>query len=131
MTGGGSLLPMSEVIRQAAAAHHYLVVFDDHTECRCIWGGAAGWHPPRSGSCCMPAIAVAPPGCTAPAYHSEAHHDDGWAAARSPTDIDRQSLACGPDNRRIEETAAGGPENAETVAPNGSRRRSWIPAKPA
>ena len=25
VTGGGSLLPMSEVIRQAAAAHHYLV----------------------------------------------------------------------------------------------------------
>jgi hypothetical protein len=30
VTGGGTLLPMSEVIRQAAAAHHYLVVFDDH-----------------------------------------------------------------------------------------------------
>lgn len=28
VTGGGSLLPISEVIRQAAAAHHYLVVFD-------------------------------------------------------------------------------------------------------
>ena len=33
VTGGGSLLPMSEVIRQASAAHHYLVVFDNHTEC--------------------------------------------------------------------------------------------------
>ncbi len=33
VTAGGSLLPMSEVIRQAAAAHHYLAVFDDHTEC--------------------------------------------------------------------------------------------------
>ena len=32
VTGGGSLLPMSEVIRQASAAHHYLTVFDDHTE---------------------------------------------------------------------------------------------------
>jgi hypothetical protein len=44
------------------------------------------------------------PGCTAPAYHSQAHHDDGWAAADSPTDIDKLSLACGPDNRLIEET---------------------------
>jgi Domain of unknown function (DUF222) len=33
VTGGGSLLPMSEVIRQAAAAQHYLSVFDNHTEC--------------------------------------------------------------------------------------------------
>ena len=33
VTAGGSLLPMAEVIRQAAAAHHYSVVFDDHTEC--------------------------------------------------------------------------------------------------
>ena len=33
VTGGGTLLPMSEVIRQASAAHHYLAVFDDHTEC--------------------------------------------------------------------------------------------------
>jgi hypothetical protein len=30
--------------------------------------------------------------------------DDGWAAADSPTDIDKLSLACGPDNRLIEET---------------------------
>ena len=44
------------------------------------------------------------PGWTQPAYHSQAHHDDGWAAADSPTDIDKLSLACGPDNRLIEET---------------------------
>ena len=31
-TGGGCLLPMSEVIRQASSAHHYLAVFDKRTE---------------------------------------------------------------------------------------------------
>ncbi|KUI36282.1 hypothetical protein AU197_22625, partial [Mycobacterium sp. IS-1590] len=31
-TGGGSLLPMSEVIRQGAEAHHYLAIFADHTD---------------------------------------------------------------------------------------------------
>ena len=31
VTGGGGLLPMSEVIRQASKAHHYLAVFDKHT----------------------------------------------------------------------------------------------------
>ena len=33
VSGGGILLPMSDVIRQAAAAHEYLSVFDNHTEC--------------------------------------------------------------------------------------------------
>ena len=31
VTGGGSLLPMSEVTRQAATTHHSLAVFDRHT----------------------------------------------------------------------------------------------------
>jgi hypothetical protein len=29
LTGGGSLLPMSEVIRLARHAHHYLAIFDE------------------------------------------------------------------------------------------------------
>ena len=31
-TGGGSRLPMRDLIRMAASAIHYLAVFDDHTE---------------------------------------------------------------------------------------------------
>ena len=31
LTGGGSLLPMSDVIRLASHAHHYLAIFDDGT----------------------------------------------------------------------------------------------------
>jgi Domain of unknown function (DUF222) len=31
VTGGGSLLPMADVIRLAAHAHHYLAIFDNHT----------------------------------------------------------------------------------------------------
>ena len=31
VTGGGSLLPMRDVIRLASHAHHYLAVFDQHT----------------------------------------------------------------------------------------------------
>jgi len=30
-TGGDTWLPMSEVIRMASHAHHYLVIFDEHT----------------------------------------------------------------------------------------------------
>ncbi len=104
VTGGGSLLPMSEVIRQASAAHNYLVVFDDHTACPLYLGRSR-----RLASAAQRIVLYARdrgctrPGCTAPAYHSQAHHDDGWAAD-GPTDIDKLSLACGPDNRLVEET---------------------------
>ena len=32
VTGGGTLLPMSDVIRLASHAYHHLVIFDRHTE---------------------------------------------------------------------------------------------------
>jgi hypothetical protein len=31
VTGGGTLLPMSDVIRLASHSHHYLAIFDKHT----------------------------------------------------------------------------------------------------
>lgn len=40
LTGGGSLLPMPDLIRLAAAAHHYLYVFDGHTG-QCLYLGRA------------------------------------------------------------------------------------------
>ncbi|MDT5350157.1 MAG: hypothetical protein QOH91_3444, partial [Mycobacterium sp.] len=41
------------------------------------------------------------PGCDAPAYHSQAHHVQGWTAT-GRTDINDLTLACGPDNRLAE-----------------------------
>ena len=43
------------------------------------------------------------PGCTAPGYWSQAHHLQSWAAADGPTNIDKLTLACPPDNRMVEE----------------------------
>ncbi len=105
VTGGGSLLPMTEVIRQAAAAHHYLVVFNDHTEEPLYLGRAK-----RLASTAQRIVLYARdrgctrPGCTAPAYWCEAHHDQGWAAGQAPTDITDLSLACPADNKLIETT---------------------------
>jgi hypothetical protein len=121
VTGGGSLLPMSEVIRQASAAHHYLVVFDDHTEVPLYLGRAKRLASPgqrivlyaRDRGCTRP-------GCTAPAYHCEAHHDDGWAAADAPTDITTMSLACPADNKLIEKTGW-------TTRKRKDGRTEWIP----
>ncbi len=121
VTGGGSVLPMSEVIRQASAAHHYLVVFDDHTELPLYLGRSK-----RLASTAQRIVLYARdrgctrPGCTEPAYHSQAHHDGGWAAADNPTDIDKMSLACGPDNRLIEQTGW-------TTRKRKDGRTEWIP----
>jgi Domain of unknown function (DUF222) len=102
VTGGGSLLPMSEVIRQAAAAHHYLAVFDDHTAEPLYLGRSR-----RLASKAQRIVLYARdrgctfPGCTAPAYHSEVHHRSADWAHGGQTNIDDETLACGPDNRRV------------------------------
>ncbi len=70
------------------------------------------------------------PGCTAPAYWCEAHRGDGSAAADSPTDITKLSLACPADNKLIETTGW-------TTRKRKDGRTQWIPppnstpAKPA
>ncbi|MGH3678167.1 MAG: HNH endonuclease signature motif containing protein [Mycobacterium sp.] len=102
ITGGGSLLPMSEVIRQAAAAHHYLSVFDDHTEEPLYLGRSR-----RLASAAQRIVLYARdrgctfPGCTAPAYHSEVHHRTADWRHGGQTNIDDETLACGTDNRRV------------------------------
>jgi Domain of unknown function (DUF222) len=42
LTGGGSLLPMSDVIRLACHAHHYLCIFDKRQSDRALPHQAAG-----------------------------------------------------------------------------------------
>ena len=93
---------MAEVIRQAAAAHHYLVVFDDHTECPLYLGRSR-----RLASAAQRIVLYAKdrgctfPGCTAPAYHSQVHHASADWADGGQTNITDETLACGPDNRRV------------------------------
>ena len=91
VTAGGSLLPMSEVIRQAAAAHHYLAVFDNHRELPLCLGRSR-----RLASAAQRIVLYAKdrgctfPGCTAPAYHSEVHHSTADWADGGQTNIDRR-----------------------------------------
>jgi hypothetical protein len=104
VTGGGSLLPMRDVIRLAGHAHHYLAVFDKHTEVALYLGRSKRLASPgqrivlhaKDRGCTRP-------GCTTPSYWCQVHHVDGWAADDGPTDIDKLTLACGPDNRLVEE----------------------------
>lgn len=103
VTAGGTLLPMSDLIRLASDSHHYLTIFDKHTGEALYLG-----HTKRFASAGQRIVLLARdrgctrPGCTAPGYWCQAHHVDGWAQD-GPTDVDKLTLACGPDNRMVEE----------------------------
>jgi len=60
------------------------------------------------------------PGCTAPGYWCQVHHVDGWVKGDGPTDITKLTLACGPDNRLVE-------EGGWTTRKRKDGRNEWIP----
>ncbi len=60
------------------------------------------------------------PGCTAPSYWCQVHHVDGWVKDDGPTDITKLTLACGPDNRLVE-------EGGWTTRKRKDGRTKWIP----
>ncbi|KBB48659.1 hypothetical protein AO50_00298, partial [Mycobacterium tuberculosis M1914] len=92
-TGGGTLLPMADVIRMTSHAHHYSpasgrypqAIFDHGTP-------LALYHTKRLASPAQRIMLFAndrgctKPGCDAPAYHSQAHHVTAWTST-GRTDI--------------------------------------------
>ncbi|KUH92775.1 HNH endonuclease signature motif containing protein [Mycobacterium sp. IS-3022] len=102
VTGGGTLVPMADVIRLAAHAYPYLAVFDKHTEEPLYLGRGR-----RLASKAQRLMLFARergctrPGCTAPAYHSQVHHAGADWAAGGRTDITELTLACPTDNRAV------------------------------
>ena len=102
VTGGGTLLPMSTVIRLASHSYHYLAVFDKHTNCSLYLGRARRTASPaqrimlhaKDRGCTRP-------GCTASGYRCQVHHAvDDWADG-GQTNIDDLTLACPKDNRLV------------------------------
>ncbi|BCO37223.1 HNH endonuclease [Mycobacterium heckeshornense] len=95
-TGGGSRLPMRDLIRMAANAIHYLAVFDDHTK-RPLYLGRRK----RVATADQRLICYARdrgcthPNCLEPGYRCEVHHSPGWARG-GRTDADKLYFGCGP-----------------------------------
>jgi hypothetical protein len=118
LTGGGSLVPMSDVIHWASHAHHYLAIFDNGK-------ALALYHTKRLASPAQRIMLYAKdrgctkPGCDAPAYHCQVHHVQGWKATHR-TDINDLTLACGPDNRLVE-------KGGFTTRKNTHGDTQWIP----
>ncbi|MGV0723285.1 13E12 repeat family protein [Mycolicibacterium elephantis] len=101
-TGGGTVMPITDVIRLAAHANHYLAVFDKTTGKALDLFRARRTASPaqrimliaRDGGCTKPC-------CTVGAYGCQAHHVvTDWADGAN-TNVDELGLACGPDNRSV------------------------------
>lgn len=122
-TGGGTRLPMRDVIAAAANAHHYLAVFDDHTE-EVLYLGRAKRNATAAQRLALFARdrGCTKPGCSRPFYQTQAHHAVKDFAAGGNTDIDELALACQPHNNLIEQT------DWRTTRTNG--RTQWIPPQP-
>src|SRR5271163_5004604 len=117
LTGGGTLLPMSDVIRLAAHAHHYLAIFDNGK-------ALALYHTRRLASPAQRIVLHAKdrgctfPGCTVPGYLCEVHHNNPYATNRV-TDINHLSFACGPNHKLADQ--------GWTTRKNARGDTEWIP----
>jgi hypothetical protein len=124
VTAGGTLLPMSDVIRLAAHSHHYLVVFDKHTGQTLYLGRSKRLASPgqrivlhaKDRGCTRP-------GCTVPGYGCQAHHAELDWAKGGLTNIDDLTFACGPDNRLVT-------EHGWKTRKRRDGRTEWIPPPP-
>ena len=100
-TGGGSRIPMRDLLRMAANAIHYLAIFDDHSE-RPLYLGRTK----RIASADQRIICYARdrgctrPGCTEPGYHCDVNHEPPWNPD-GRTDADCLFFDCGPDHALI------------------------------
>ena len=73
LTGGGTVVPMSDVIRWASHAHHYLAIFD-HGKALALYHTKRLASPAQRIMLYGKERGCTIPGCDAPAYHSQVHH---------------------------------------------------------
>ncbi|HTZ14969.1 MAG TPA: HNH endonuclease signature motif containing protein [Mycobacterium sp.] len=117
LTGGGTLLPMSDVIRLAGHAHHYLAIFDKGK-------ALALYHTKRLASPAQRIVLYAKdrgcsfPNCNVPGYHCEVHHLTPYVTCHT-TDVDDLTLACGPNHKLA--------EKGWTTRKNQRGQTEWIP----
>ncbi|MEB4208319.1 HNH endonuclease signature motif containing protein [Mycobacterium sp. 94-17] len=117
LTAGGTVLPMSDVIRLAGHARHYLTIFDKgkalalyHTKRLASPGQRIVLHAKDRG--------CSAPGCDVPGFYCEVHHVEDWSKTHR-TDIDQLTLACGPHHRLL--------DNGWTTRKNAHGDTEWIP----
>ena len=120
VTSGGTRMPMIDLVRLAAHAYHYLVIFDELG--RVLDLGRTK----RIASADQRIVLLAKdrgctfPGCTVPGFLTEVHHAECDWAQDGLTNINDLTLACGPHNRLV------GPGKWRTRKRRDGRTE-WIP----
>ncbi|BBZ40843.1 HNH endonuclease signature motif containing protein [Mycobacterium conspicuum] len=100
LTGGGTILPMSDVIRLARHAHHYLAIFDKGK-------ALALYHTKRLASPAQRIVlygkdrGCSAPGCDVKGYYSEVHHVTAYCKCRT-TDVNDLTFACPTNHKTLE-----------------------------
>ncbi len=118
LTGGGTILPMSDVIRLARHARHYLAIFDKGK-------ALALYHTKRLASPGQRIVLYAKdrgcsaPGCTVPGYYCEVHHVTDYATCRT-TDVNNLTFGCGPQHRLLQ-------PSGWTTRKNANGDTEWTP----
>jgi hypothetical protein len=102
LTAGGALLPMSDVVRLARHAYHYLLIYDGITS-RPLYLGKTKRIASADQRIVLHALdrGCTFPGCDMPGYLTEVHHVDEWVAHDGPTNIDKLTFACAPHHQLI------------------------------
>jgi hypothetical protein len=104
VTGGGTKIPIADVIRMGAHANHNLAVFDG------VSGQALALY--RTKRVASPAQRImliardggcSKPCCSVGAYGCQVHHASRDWRNGGNTNVDDMTLACGPDNRLVDD----------------------------
>ncbi len=131
VTGGGTIMPITDVIRLAAHANHYLAVFDKATGSALDLFRAKRVASPaqrimligRDGGCTKPC-------CTVGAYGSQVHHAAPGLGRRRQHQRRRTRPGLRTRQPHGRATVAGPPASTPAARSNGPHPHSWTPAKP-
>jgi hypothetical protein len=101
VTSGGTRMPLTDLVRLASHAYHYLVIFDEmgrvldlgRTKRIASQDQRIVLHAKDRG-CTFP-------GCTVPGFLTEVHHAECDWADGGLTNVNDESLACGPHHRLV------------------------------
>ena len=124
-TGGGTQIPIPTLLRMAAGGvHPYLLLFHNPREIQLYYGRTRRTASPGQ-RLALHALerGCTKPDCTAPASHTQVHHAQRDWQHGGNTDIDELTLACGPDNRLVNDTPTGW----TTRKRPSDNRTEWIP----
>jgi len=125
-TGGGTQLPIPTLIRMAATgrAHPYLALFDDPRQIQLYYGRTRRTASPGQ-RLALHALerGCTKPDCTAPPNRCQVHHAERDWQHGGNTDINELTLACGCDNRLVNDTPTGW----TTRKRKADNRTEWIP----